>query len=123
MSKFEVRLSFPPSVNRLWRVGKGGMYKSKEYKSWLTEAGWLIAAQAKGNKVLGKYKLTILAVRPDKRRRDLDNLVKAISDALEANGIIEGDHLCEHLEMAWVEGDFECLVTLEGVDDGEKKQF
>jgi crossover junction endodeoxyribonuclease RusA len=123
MQRIELKLPFPPSVNRLWRVGKGGMFKSKEYQTWLMQAGWVIAIQAKGQKISGKYNLTINAVRPDKRKRDLDNLIKAVSDALETNDIIDGDHLCEHLEMSWVIGDFECLVIIEGVEDGQKKQL
>ena len=71
-------LPFPPSVNRLWRTTKGGgMYRSQEYAAWRKHAEWAVAGQVKGKAILGEYTLEIVAVKPDKRRRDLGNLEKA----------------------------------------------
>lgn len=50
----------------------------------------------------GPYTIQILAVRPDKRKRDLGNLEKVVSDFLEWMLIIEGDHLAEALSVRWV---------------------
>lgn len=91
------------------------MYKSKEYTEWRKKALWDAALQAKFKKVTGSYKLTVKAVRPDNRKRDLDNLIKALSDVLETSGVIENDHLCEHLEMMWVSEGPACHITIEGV--------
>jgi len=124
MGRVDFLIPLPPSVNRLWRVGKNkAVYKSDVYRSWLNIVTPSIIAQCYGGKVCGKYKLTVRAVRPDKRKRDLDNLIKAISDALELTAVIEGDHLCEHLEMQWVEADYECYVTVESIRDGQEKQL
>jgi Holliday junction resolvase RusA-like endonuclease len=107
-------LPFPPSVNRLWRTKAiGGMYRSKEYSDWRTHALWSIAGQAKGQKLPGAYTLVISAVRPDKRRRDIGNLEKAVSDILQAAGVITDDCLCEDLRLRWVASGPECLVQLE----------
>lgn len=123
MSKVELILDFPPSVNRLWRISKtGGMYKSKEYSDWRKKALWDAAIQAKFQKLTGSYKLTVKAVRPDNRKRDLDNLIKAVSDVLETSGVIENDHFCEHLEMMWVKEGPACHITIEGIGNEKVKK-
>jgi crossover junction endodeoxyribonuclease RusA len=38
---------------------------------------------------------------PDNRRRDLDNVLKAVLDAIEAAGIIEDDSQVRRLELAF----------------------
>ena len=111
-------LPFPPSVNRLWRATKGGkVYRSAKYVEWRRLAMWQLAGQAKGQKIIGAYKLTILAVRPDKRRRDLGNLEKAVSDILVSQNIIEDDSLCEWLEVRWVDSGPQCKIILETIGD------
>lgn len=77
---------------------------------------WEIRSQTK-DKVLGRYKLTILAVKPDKRRRDLGNLEKAVSDILVTMGIVEDDNLCDWLVIRWVTEGPECEVTIESMGD------
>jgi crossover junction endodeoxyribonuclease RusA len=96
-----LQLPLAPSVNRLWRIGNGGkMYKSPEYKAWLEEAGWMVKEQTK-DQILGEYVLHILAVKPDKRKRDLDNLLKATSDLLVQSGVISDDSACRALAAEW----------------------
>jgi len=60
--------------------------------------------------------MTIRAVRPDKRRRDLANLEKAISDLLVDHKVIEDDSLIESLSMEWVSSDMAGVsVTLTSI--------
>jgi crossover junction endodeoxyribonuclease RusA len=113
-----VILTLPPSINRLWRVAKNGkVYCSARYVQWRTLSVWQIASQLKSKKVVGPYKLTLLVVRPDKRKRDLDNLLKAASDALVAAGVLEDDK-CEWIEARWVKGGPQCTIIIEEL--GEK---
>jgi crossover junction endodeoxyribonuclease RusA len=82
---------------------------------------WEIRSQTRA-KVSGAYKLTILAVKPDKRRRDLGNLEKAVSDILVTTEVVEDDNLCEWLEIRWVENGPPCQVIIEpiGVRDEDE---
>lgn len=113
-------LPFPPSVNLLWRATKDGkVYRSAKYMEWRKLAMWQIAGQAKGQKHIGAYKLTILAVRPDKRKRDLGNLEKAISDILVSQNLVEDDSLCEWLEVKWVEAGPQCKIIIETIEGEE----
>lgn len=76
---------------------------------------WEIRSQTR-DRVSGKYKLTILAVKPDKRRRDLGNLEKAVSDILVTARIVEDDNLCEWLEIKWVKSGPPCQVIIEPIE-------
>jgi crossover junction endodeoxyribonuclease RusA len=91
----------PPSANRLWVRAKKGMRKSDQYSAWITEAGWHVKAQRPG-RIEGPYKISIHAVKPDKRARDISNLIKSLEDLLQHVGVIENDSLCEQLGIRWV---------------------
>jgi crossover junction endodeoxyribonuclease RusA len=96
-----VDLPFPPSANGLYfNTKSGGRAKTPRYEAWRTEAAWLISL-AKKARTEGPYGLTILAGRPDKRRRDLGNLLKAIEDALVHGGAIADDSESQTIEMRW----------------------
>jgi crossover junction endodeoxyribonuclease RusA len=81
---------------------------------------WELKAQAKSQKVCGSYKLTLLAVKPDKRKRDIGNLEKAVSDILVTMGIIEDDNLCEWLEARWVPEGAPFTVIIEAMGVGHE---
>lgn len=97
----EIVIPRPPSINRLWRIGRGRMFRSREYVDWISECMAMIKG-AGIPAIKGKYKIMIRVARPDKRRRDIDNLAKAASDFLQHAGIIEDDCLCEAIYCKWV---------------------
>lgn len=99
----ELHLPYPNGcgANRMWTHGYKGPKLSAKYEKWLHDAGYLALGQRQG-KISGPYKLTIHAVRPDRKKRDLDNIIKPISDLLVSVGIIQDDHLCEMLSARWV---------------------
>jgi crossover junction endodeoxyribonuclease RusA len=105
-------LAYPPSANSLFFNAKnGGRVKTKRYKDWRDEAAWVISL-AKKKRTMGPYGLTVLAGRPDKRRRDLGNLLKAIEDALVHGGAIQDDSECQCIEMSWQPGITGVRVTV-----------
>ena len=97
----EVILPYPPSANRLWRRSGKRIHKSAQYQAWLTDAAWTARSQRQGA-IVGPYALSLQAKRPDKRRRDLDNLIKPVSDALTQAGVIADDCWAEMISMRWV---------------------
>lgn len=97
----ELTLPYPPSGNALYRANRGRVHKSGRYVKWLRDAGYLALAQKPGG-ITGAYKLSIDAVRPDKRKRDLDNLFKATSDLLVTIGVVGDDSECEMISARWV---------------------
>jgi len=112
----KLEIPFPISMNRLWRASKGGtVYRAPDYVAWKQEACWTIIAQRGGYKILGPFKLTMLVVPPDKRHRDLDNLLKASLDALAGAGVIANDRHCRWIEARWVEDGAPCTIILENL--------
>jgi len=96
-------LPMPPSTNSIWRGGKGGRhYLSLKYKNWRTEAGLLVNTQAKGKRIAGPFAVQIDAFRPDKRRRDIDNLIKPVLDLIAHHGVTDDDCECQSVEARWV---------------------
>jgi Holliday junction resolvase RusA-like endonuclease len=49
----------------------------------------------------GDVSVEILVIKPDRRRRDLDNMAKSIIDALVLNGVIDDDSLIQKILLAW----------------------
>lgn len=93
--------TLPPSKNTLRQRTKNGIARSKIYEAWLKEFGWEMKLQHV-RKVAGPYKLILNARRPDKRRRDLANLLESISDALVIHKITDDDSNAEMIVMRWV---------------------
>ena len=115
-SMIKIILALPPSVNNLWRTtATGGMYRSKKYTAWRKTAILNAMLQSGRKRIDGPYKLTLEAVRPDKRKRDLDNLLKAASDCLVEAGIID-DSQCEHIEARWVQSENPCTLIVQEIN-------
>jgi Holliday junction resolvase RusA-like endonuclease len=98
-------LPYPPSTNRLWRYSaQGRAYLTPEAKAWKEAAAWAIkAAIMKGfSPIVGKFQLHLEAGRPDKRRRDIDNLFKITLDAVQMSGAVENDSEAEYVGGHWV---------------------
>lgn len=92
-----LELPKPISTNALWRTSKaGGMYLSPAYKAWRTEVGLLANANRVGG-IHGPYALTVNVSH--KWRGDLDNALKALSDALQEQGVIQNDRLCQEIKI------------------------
>lgn len=96
-----VTLPYPPSANRMWRhVGKK-VLRSAEYERWRKECQTIIRAETRGQCVAGPYAMTLQVGRPDRRRRDIDNLLKPVSDVMVLAGAVEDDCNCQQIEAAW----------------------
>ncbi|MFP1759833.1 RusA family crossover junction endodeoxyribonuclease [Lonsdalea quercina] len=82
MKEYHLKLPWPPSVNTYWRHARGRHYISKkgtEYRKFIIQ---LIQHQSLDIKTPSRLKISITANAPDRRRRDLDNLQKAVFDSL-----------------------------------------
>jgi crossover junction endodeoxyribonuclease RusA len=108
-------LPYPPSQNHIWKRGRTGMYRAPRYMSWLTAAGYALSAQHPGC-IRGDYRIKITLGRPDKRRRDLDNTEKVVSDLLVRHGVIEDDSKAVQISLAWSDRIEGCRVSLKAVN-------
>lgn len=67
---------------------------------WLREVSAVLKQQGI-QKVEGQVSLKILIIKPDRRRRDLDNYIKCVLDALVLNGAMGDDSLVEKIVISW----------------------
>jgi len=98
---FEVTLPWPPTVNTYWRHAfKGGVamiYISKDGQAYRTAVMGLIATKKKIH--TGRLRVEIESYPPDKRKRDLDNILKSLLDSLTYAGIWEDDSQIDDLRI------------------------
>lgn len=102
-------LPFPPSVNGLY-AGKERRYKSPAYKTWQSKA---VQCLTDAPMVDGPVSVVYTFTRPDKRKRDLGNLEKAVSDILVKMSVIEDDSFIADMRLKWGETDKGCRVEIE----------
>lgn len=95
---YHIALPWPPSVNHYWRHYNGRTVISQEGRDYREEVSWLVknARIALGD---SKIKMVVDARPPDKRRRDLDNIQKALFDAMEHGGAYDDDSQIGHVEV------------------------
>lgn len=115
----------PPSTNSLRAhfvdaAGKVRSAKTKRYASWREATAWEIGALRPG-KIEGPYSLS-LAVQRDwrsKRARDIDNIIKPVSDVLVAAGIITDDSLAERVSAQWADdlGDAAIVAIIQPAEE------
>ena len=93
-----LKLPWPPSANHYWRhTNIGGHYISKQGKDYRMLV--LIAARKAGVRTpnLDRLRVEITATMPDARRRDLDNLLKSLLDAMQHAGCYHDDEQIDEL--------------------------
>lgn len=117
-------LPFPPSVNGLFRnvtVGPGivkpGRAKTSHYKQWIGLAQGNILEQGR-KRIHGFVSVSVALVRPDKRKRDLDNAgMKAILDLLVSMQVIDDDSLVQRISLQWAEAGPPCSVIIQQAEE------
>ncbi|RRV38639.1 RusA family crossover junction endodeoxyribonuclease [Stutzerimonas stutzeri] len=93
-----VNLPWPPSANTYYRrVGAKTLIsaKGRDYCAAVMKA----CAEARISRQDGRLAVVINACPPDRRRRDLDNLLKGLLDALTHGGAWEDDSQIDHLTI------------------------
>lgn len=102
--KTVLRLPFPPSVNNLYVNGKRGRFTSERYVHWQAEALAMFLQQpARLDRHTHPVSVVYTFGQPDKRRRDVFNLEKAVSDFLVKQGVLADDSLIHRGTVQWGE--------------------
>jgi Holliday junction resolvase RusA-like endonuclease len=94
----DLELPYPPSVNHLWRHFRNRTVlssKGREYR----RAVRLVLASRSVTPQHGSLAVSIDVNPPDRRRRDLDNLHKALLDALGRGGAYFDDFQIDRLTI------------------------
>ena len=96
-------MPWPPSVNKYWRTFQGRMIISAEGRSYRKAVADQVLIQRGAKHYTGKLRVVIEAFRPDNRRRDLDNLLKAVLDGCTHAGVWEDDSNIVDLRIYWAD--------------------
>lgn len=111
--KMLLLLPYPPSVNTYWRNWNGRMVlsaKGREYRNAVP-----VVKRGLG---VERCRVTLDVRPPDRRRRDLDNVCKAVLDALGHANVYDDDSQIDELTV--VRGELDrpdgCVfVTVEAI--------
>lgn len=79
-----IELPYPPSGNHMWKHTRGGKhYLADQARSYYEHVSMLVRyEQGASVEYAGRLAVTCHIYPPDKRRRDLDNVWKVVSDSL-----------------------------------------
>ena len=98
----------PPPLSALYRnVPRVGRVKTKRYTQWERTVGGehMVKRLRAGNDVQlcigGPVAVEYTIQKTGRRRRDLDNLAKALNDQLTKCGVIEDDSLIQRCSLQW----------------------
>lgn len=91
-----IELPWPPTVNTYFTVARGRKILSSKGRKYKKD---IVARFSSKSPLTGRLKVELLAYPPDKRKRDLDNLVKAVLDALDESNIFEDDSQIDDLRI------------------------
>lgn len=84
-------LPYPPTANHTWMRSGRRVYLSKEYQKFIDAVSAEYKLRKEPLDAGDFYAVEIFVHPPDKRRRDLDNIVKPTLDALTRAGVWEDD--------------------------------
>jgi len=85
---WELSLPWPPSVNHYWRHDRGITHISAEGRAYRVAVWGIVKRSASSPKddpswpLDGRVRIVVHTHAPDNRARDLDNILKALLDAL-----------------------------------------
>ncbi len=82
-----------PKTNRYLRKRNGQVFKPPRVSLWEIRAVWELKNQYSGKPLNKPLKVEVFFFLPDKRKRDIDNMLKTLWDILEKARIIENDNL------------------------------
>jgi crossover junction endodeoxyribonuclease RusA len=113
-----IKLPFPPSTNTLYRNVRGrGRVKTARYNTWIAAARLNVGPVAL---IDAKIVLDLTLGRPDRRRRDVSNLIKAVEDLMVKCNVIADDSQVEEVRARWGQVDG-CEVRIWEAKDASQR--
>ncbi|EDX36885.1 conserved hypothetical protein, partial [Escherichia coli 101-1] len=90
---------YPPTVNTYWRRRGSTYFVSKAGERYRRDVALIVRQQRLKLNLSGRLAIKIIAEPPDKRRRDLDNILKAPLDALTHAGLLIDDEQFDEINI------------------------
>jgi crossover junction endodeoxyribonuclease RusA len=93
------RLPWPPSMNTYWRRGNNVTYLTKKARQFRNDVLEAMRQETVYDTIRGRLAVHLELTLPDKRKRDIDNHIKAAVDALKHAGVFEDDEQIDDLRV------------------------
>lgn len=114
----QLTLPWPPSVNHYWLKNRTHVYISARGRAYRAE---VLASVTNQGRFSGDTRLqvSITAYPPDRRRRDIDNLLKCTLDSLEHAKVFNDDSQVDklYIERAGVIKGGQLEITIQSVSN------
>lgn len=99
------KLPWPPTINTYWRTPRKGPLagrtliseKGRAYRKAVIEH---VRARPRHPTLKGRMAIAVMAYLPDRRRRDLDNITKALFDSMVHAGVMADDSQIDLMQVA-----------------------
>ena len=113
-----LNLPYPPTVNTYTAVFRGRKILSAKGREYQADVMASILQNGKPNTMRGRIRVQIQASPPDRRQRDIDNIVKPILDCLQKSAVFENDCQIDelHVKRGPIVKDGEALVIVEEIE-------
>lgn len=93
-----LRLPYPPSANHYRTHARGRWFLSAAGKAYHSDVTAVVLDELGQHEPLkGRLAVQLEFIMPDRIKRDLDNVLKIVFDALEAANVFEDDKQIDHL--------------------------
>lgn len=115
----EMALPFPPSVNALYIPCRSRIILSKKAREFHALFAQVLHQQGHPGMATGFLEVEVWACPPNRRARDVDNLLKALFDALQKTEVFENDSQIKSVHAVmdhWPFADGSVIVRIYEVD-------
>jgi crossover junction endodeoxyribonuclease RusA len=90
-------LPYPPSGNHMWKHAGGKHYLTKQAMAYYSQVAYVIAQAGMAMNLEDRLHVEVDVYPPDKRRRDLSNVIKVLEDACTKAGLWQDDSQIDSL--------------------------
>lgn len=113
-----IALPFPPSVNGYWRNINGRTLISVKGRAYKKVVVRLVQWNHAAKELQGRLAVLVILHPPDRRKRDIDNSMKALLDSMQAAGVYLDDSQIDRLviERGEIKKGGAAIVTIKEID-------
>jgi len=115
-------LPFPPSVNGYWRNINGRTLISAKGRAYKKAVARLTQWNYAAKQLESRLEVLVILHPPDRRKRDIDNSMKALLDSMQAAGVYLDDSQIDRLaiERGEIKQGGAAIVTINEINAADK---
>ena len=113
----EITLPFPPSQNHYYRRYRNRVVISERGRAYRKEIAMMMRIVRSKRFNTARVRVSVILNPPDRRKRDLDNYLKIVFDAVTNSGTWDDDSQVDeiHIKRGEIIKGGTCVVTIEEI--------